>query len=118
MPSWWVRMSTATYREAHASQLEYLGVVSSVGSEVRQVVTHHNSLGLLPPTGVGRKWAFQRSAASPGVRWCSGVPIPGGAEGAAKGGFNHGKLITWLSCMESGWQRRPSLRRMCASEAT
>jgi hypothetical protein len=32
-------MSTATYREAQASQFEYFGVVSLVGSEVRQVVS-------------------------------------------------------------------------------
>ena len=68
MPSWRVRMSTTTYREAHASQSEYLGVVSSVGSEVRQVVTHRNSLGFLPPMGMERKQVFRRSTTSPGVR--------------------------------------------------
>ena len=39
MPSLWVRMSTATKREALASQSVFLGEVSSVESEVRQVVT-------------------------------------------------------------------------------
>ena len=74
MPSWWVMMSTATYREAHVSQSEYLGVVSSVGFEVRQVVTHRNSLDFLPLMGEGRKGALRRSAASLGVRWRGGVP--------------------------------------------
>ena len=69
MPSWWVRMSTATYREAHASNSEYLGVVSSVGSEVRQVVTQRISLGFLSPMGVVRKRDFRRFVTSPGVRW-------------------------------------------------
>jgi hypothetical protein len=35
-----VRMSTATYREEHASQSEYFGVVSSLGSGIRQVAAH------------------------------------------------------------------------------
>ena len=54
-------MSTATYKEDHASQSEYLGVVSSVEFEVRQVVTHRNSLGFLPQMGAGRKRAFRMS---------------------------------------------------------
>jgi len=118
MPSWWVRMSTATYREANASQSEYFGFVSSVGSEVRQVMTHRNSLGFVPPTGVGRKRAFRRFATYQGVCWCNGVPKPGGAEGAANRGSNHDKVVTGLFGMKSGWQRRTSLRRMCTSEAT
>ncbi len=69
MLAWWVRMSTATQREAQASQSVYLGEVSSVGSEVRQVVTHRYSLGFFPPMGVGWKRAFKRSATSPGVRY-------------------------------------------------
>ena len=111
-------MSTATYREAHASQSEYLGVMSSARSEVRQVLTYQNSLGFLPPAGVGRKWAFRRYATSPGVHWCSEAPKPGGAEGAAKRGSNQGKVVTGLSGMKSDMQRRTTLRRMCTSEAT
>jgi len=68
MPSWCVKLSTATYREANASQSGYLGVVSSVGSAVRQVVTHRNSSGFLPPMRVGRKRTVRRFATSPGVR--------------------------------------------------
>jgi hypothetical protein len=48
MPSAWVRMSIATKSEAHASQSAYLGAESSVGSEVRHVVTHLSSFGRLP----------------------------------------------------------------------
>ena len=40
MPSPWVRMSMATWRKELASQSAYLEADSSVGSEVRQVVTH------------------------------------------------------------------------------
>ena len=54
----------------------------------------------------------------PGVRWCSGVPRPGGAEGVAKRDSNKGNVITGLSDMKSGWPRRTSLRRMCASEGS
>ena len=77
MMSW--RMWMSTYREALASQSEYFGVVSSVGSEVRQVVTHRNSFGFLPPIGAGRKRVFRRFANSLGVRWLGGVPKPGEA---------------------------------------
>jgi hypothetical protein len=111
-------MSTATYREAQASQSEYFGVVSSVGSEVRQVVTHRNSLGFLPPMRKGRKRAFRRYATSLDVRWLSGVPKLDRAEGAANGGSNQGKVVTMFSDMKSGWQRRTSLRRICTSDVT
>ena len=106
-------MSTATYKEAHASQSEYFGVVSSATSEVRQVVTPRNSLGFLPPMGAGRKRAFKRSATSLGVHWLGGVPKPGGAKGAANGSSKHGKVVTRFSDMKSGRQMRTSLRRIC-----
>jgi hypothetical protein len=118
MPSWGVRMSTATYRKAHASQSEYFGVVSSVGSEVRQVVIHLISLGYLTPMGAGRKRAFMRYATSPDVRWLGGVPKPGGAEGSEIGGSNQGIMVTGFSEMKSNLQRRTSLRRICTSNVT
>ena len=69
MPSsLWVRMTTATYREAQASQSEYFGVGSSVGSKVRHEVTHLIFFGFLSPMGAVRKRAFKRFATSLGVR--------------------------------------------------
>ncbi len=96
-PSRCVSISTATYREAQASQSEYWGVVSSVGLEVREVVTHLISLGFLPPLKAGQKRPFRRSATSLGVRLLSGVPNSGGTEGAANGGSIHGVIVTGFS---------------------
>ncbi len=92
-----VRMSTATYKEEHASQSEYVGAVSSVRSEVRQVVIHRYSLGFLPPMGAGRKRVFRRSATSPGVRCGGGASGPGGAEVATNGGSTQGEVVTGFS---------------------
>ena len=86
-------MSTTTDREAQASLSEYFGVISSVGSEVRQVVNHLISFGFLPAMRVGRKLAFKRSATSLGVRCLSGETKPCGAEGTANEGSNQGRVV-------------------------
>jgi hypothetical protein len=95
-------MSTATYTVAQACQSKYFGVVSSIGSEVRKVVTHIISFGFFPPMGARRKRAFKRSTTSHGVRWSGGVPKPGGEEGAANGGSNQGRMVTGFSETKSG----------------
>ncbi len=110
-------MSKTTYREAQASQTEYFGVVSSVGSEARQAVTHLISFGFFPSMGAGRNRAFKRYATAHGVHSSNGVPKPDGAEGAANGGPSQGIMVTGFSETKSGWQRRTSLRRICTFDA-
>ena len=87
----------ATKREAQASQSAYFGAESSVGSEVRQVVTHRSSFAFLLCWGFGQKRLLRYVATSPGVRWSLGVSKVSGAEGAWNGGSCHG----WTSGMES-----------------
>ena len=63
-------MSTATYKEAHVSHYEYFGIVSSMGSEVRQVVIYLISFGFLPAGRAGLKRALRRSASVRFLKVC------------------------------------------------
>ncbi len=52
----------------HASQSEYRGAESYVGSEVRQVVTHRSSVVFLPRCCVGRYRLLRQVETSSRVR--------------------------------------------------
>jgi hypothetical protein len=107
-------MSTAAKTEEHASQSAYLGTDSSVGSAVRQVITHLNSLALLPEEVEERKRDFKKSAISPAVRWSREVSKSGEVAGGKNGGSSHGRWVVKDSCGKSALERRTSMRRMCA----
>jgi len=92
----------ATYKEAQSFKSEYLGAESSGGSEVRQVVTHRNSLVLLPFCCMGRYIVLRYVAISSRVRWSRGVSIASDVDGAMKAGSCQGNVSIGDSCGESG----------------
>ena len=103
MPSWWVRMSTATYMEAHASQTEYFWVVSSVGSEVRQVDSDPSEfLGLLAPNESGAEAGLKEVCDLPMRALVQRDAQTRRSEGAAKGGSNQGMVVIGFACTKSG----------------
>ena len=60
---------------------------------MKQVVTHLLFFGFLPAEGAGRKRDLKKSATSSDVRWSRRVFKTFGADGAANGGSNHGRVV-------------------------